>query len=220
MLPPPLRTALPSSTTPSPARSGALTRSGPAFHQVFSAALQRPRAYHQGSFLFSRPYSGNPRSFLFLSLLICLSPGHPPALRASSGCAPAARFSHSLRPSSPPEPSDPIQECVAPLLLFASAACFPYRAGHCHASPPRCTLPTRVCATAPLLARLARHHHPQCRNDPAAGSPTATLLRLTSYLVRAIRDSRPSSPRPSEIVTGGVYKLQGHIHRGLMSRRY
>lgn len=46
---------------------------------------QRLAAYHWGSSLFSRPYYGNPRSFLLLSLLICLSPGCSPALRASSG---------------------------------------------------------------------------------------------------------------------------------------
>jgi hypothetical protein len=73
------------------------------------------------------------------------------------------------------------------------------------------------------------HHHPcppprprtgQTDNDPAAGSPTATLLRLASYPAAEARRS-PSSPRlPSETVTGGVYKLQGRIHRGLLSRRY
>lgn len=37
------------------------------------------RVYHQSSFLFSRPYYGNPCLFLFLSLMICLSPRRTPA---------------------------------------------------------------------------------------------------------------------------------------------
>jgi hypothetical protein len=58
------------------------------------------------------------------------------------------------------------------------------------------------------------------RNDPAAGSPTATLLRLTSYLIQFIQSRNSSSSEPSEIVTDGVYKLQGHIHNALMKHCY
>ena len=57
-------------------------------------------------------------------------------------------------------------------------------------------------------------------NDPAAGSPTATLLRLTSYLIQFIQSRNSSSSEPSEIVTDGVYKLQGHIHNVLMKHCY
>jgi len=46
------------------------------------------------------------------------------------------------------------------------------------------------------------------------------LLRLTSYPAPRAR-SRSSSPAlPSEITTDGVYKLQGRIRRGFVSRRY
>lgn len=38
------------------ATSGALTRSGSAFHRISQLATQRPQAFHRGSFLFSRPY--------------------------------------------------------------------------------------------------------------------------------------------------------------------
>lgn len=36
--------------------SGAITRSGPAFHRIVHLQPQYPRAFHWGSFLFSRPY--------------------------------------------------------------------------------------------------------------------------------------------------------------------
>jgi len=46
------------------------------------------------------------------------------------------------------------------------------------------------------------------------------LLRLTSYLIHFIQSRDSSSYEPSEIVTDGVYKLQGHIHNGLMNHCY
>ena len=57
-------------------------------------------------------------------------------------------------------------------------------------------------------------------NDPAAGSPTATLLRLTSYLLFIIQSLDSSSWKTSEIVTDGVYKLQGLIQYALMIHTY
>lgn len=57
-------------------------------------------------------------------------------------------------------------------------------------------------------------------NDPAAGSPTATLLRLTSYLLFIIQSLDSSSRKTSEIVTGGVYKLQGLIQYPLLIHTY
>jgi len=57
-------------------------------------------------------------------------------------------------------------------------------------------------------------------SDPAAGSPTATLLRLTSYPAAEARGSHPSPQEPSETATGGVYKLQGPIRRGQVRRPY
>lgn len=95
------------------ASSGALTRCGRAFHRVSCSAPQRPRAFHRGSFLFGRPYSGNPRLFLFLALVICLSPGRRPAHRAQlePRLLPDA-YRMLSRSSSSGEPIDPIQEVI------------------------------------------------------------------------------------------------------------
>ena len=59
--------------------------------------------------------------------------------------------------------------------------------------------------------------------DPAAGSPTATLLRLLpprgAWIRRGPMDH--ASPRPhSGGATGGVCKEQGRIHRAMMTRDY
>lgn len=67
-------------------------------------------AYQWGCSLFARRYYGNPRLFLLLSLLICLSPGRRRALRARFGPRPLpAAFRVRTRPSSPAEPMDPVQ---------------------------------------------------------------------------------------------------------------
>lgn len=66
-------------------------------------------------------------------------------------------------------------------------------------------------------------------NDPAAGSPTATLLRLLLPLLKKCRWS--SLPRKSggpttciapssETTTGGVYKWQGRNRHSLMNCAY
>ena len=69
--------------------------------------------------------------------------------------------------------------------------------------------------------------NPQKGGDPAAGSPTATLLRLSpsyrSYLRRLppLRVGSATSGTPSfRGLTGGVYKAQEHIHRGVLIRDY
>ena len=63
--------------------------------------------------------------------------------------------------------------------------------------------------------------------DPAAGSPTATLLRLhpnyQPYRRRLppLRVSPPASGRTNfRGVTGGVYKARERIHRGMLIRDY
>ena len=63
--------------------------------------------------------------------------------------------------------------------------------------------------------------------DPAAGSPTATLLRLSPnrgvYLRRFVplRVTTALSDTPHfRGLTGGVYKAQEHIHRGMLTRDY
>src|SRR3954464_15335114 len=62
--------------------------------------------------------------------------------------------------------------------------------------------------------------------DPAAGSPTATLLRLRpSHRARLrrlppLRVGSPTSGAPdSHGVTGGVYKVRELIHRGVADPR-
>jgi hypothetical protein len=63
--------------------------------------------------------------------------------------------------------------------------------------------------------------------DPAAGSPTATLLRLHPSHRPHRRRSHPLRVRVttsgginSHGVTGGVYKARERIHRGVLIRDY
>ena len=78
------------------------------------------------------------------------------------------------------------------------------------------------------MERLTRRHSDiQKGGDPAAGSPTATLLRLhpshQSLLgdLPPFRVSKATSGAPdSHGVTGGVYKARERIHRGMLIRDY
>ena len=57
--------------------------------------------------------------------------------------------------------------------------------------------------------------------DPAADSPTATLLRLKPPCGAQIRPGSQASSGPhSGALTGGVCKEQGRIHRALLTRDY
>ena len=62
--------------------------------------------------------------------------------------------------------------------------------------------------------------------DPAAGSPTATLLRLhpSHQPHRGERPLKVRLPTSGAInshgVTGGVYKARERIHRGMLIRDY
>ena len=63
--------------------------------------------------------------------------------------------------------------------------------------------------------------------DPAAGSPTATLLRLHPSHHPLLRQLPPqavgsltSGANDSHGVTGGVYKTRERIHRGMLIRDY
>src|ERR671917_1524129 len=62
--------------------------------------------------------------------------------------------------------------------------------------------------------------------DPAAGSPTATLLRLRPSHCARLRPlapvrvaTRTSGARSFHGVTGGVYKARERIHRGVADPR-
>ena len=73
-----------------------------------------------------------------------------------------------------------------------------------------------------------------CANDPSAGSPTETLLRLLLPLSDVVHQTFRYNVRDPNIVavriihritqsvgaTGGVYKGQGRNHCGLMNRDY
>jgi hypothetical protein len=76
--------------------------------------------------------------------------------------------------------------------------------------------------------RKARHAYSplQKGGDPAAGSPTATLLRLRPSHRARLRPLRPLRVRSrtsgtpgSHGVTGGVYKARERIHRGVADPR-
>ena len=63
--------------------------------------------------------------------------------------------------------------------------------------------------------------------DPAAGSPTATLLRLHPSHQSLLGGLPPlrvgtatSGATDSHGVTGGVYKARERIHRGMLIRDY
>ena len=79
---------------------------------------------------------------------------------------------------------------------------------------------------------LSAHEGPTRRSlkggDPAAGSPTATLLRLRPSHYARLRRLGPGLPRvPAPTsgarsfhgVTGGVYKARERIHRGVADPR-
>ena len=67
-----------------------------------------------------------------------------------------------------------------------------------------------------------------CVNDPSAGSPTDTLLRLlvvpngrVHLFFHSLLSSPEGSPDHSLLqATGGVYKRQGHNQRKLMTCTY
>ena len=87
-------------------------------------------------------------------------------------------------------------------------------------------LTQRVDLRAQLSASEETYSRLQKGGDPAAGSPTATLLRLRpSHRARLrrlppLRVGSPTSGAPdSHGVTGGVYKARERIHRGVADPR-
>ena len=91
----------------------------------------------------------------------------------------------------------------------------------------QCARPVSLSAGARASARtLTAYSRLQKGGDPAAGSPTATLLRLRpSHRARLrrlppLRVGSPTSGAPdSHGVTGGVYKARERIHRGVADPR-
>ena len=74
---------------------------------------------------------------------------------------------------------------------------------------------------------VATTANPLKGGDPAAGSPTATLLRLNPSHRPDRRCSPPvmvrvtaSGKANSHGLTGGVYKARERIHRGMLIRDY
>lgn len=126
-----------------PARARGSHPLRPPFPWRSAHAPQRPRAYHWGCFLFGRPYSGNPRLFLLLALVICLSPGRVRARCAPFGTRPlpgafrVLRVRRRLRSQSVPYGS-------------SLAACSVPQQAHCAARrAPAGPLPRRVVVVVP-----------------------------------------------------------------------
>ena len=84
-------------------------------------------------------------------------------------------------------------------------------------------------------SKLKQQRYPfQRANDPSAGSPTETLLRLLLPLSDKVHESSRDAPRKPRNVTvriihritqsvgatGGVYKGQGRNQRELMTHTY
>jgi hypothetical protein len=84
-----------------------------------------------------------------------------------------------------------------------------------------------VCVVRPVRTFCPRAYSSlQKGGDPAAGSPTATLLRLRPSHRARLRPLRPLRVRSrtsgtpgSHGVTGGVYKARERIHRGVADPR-
>src|SRR5690606_25524920 len=77
-----------------------------------------------------------------------------------------------------------------------------------------------------VVRRGAPTHQLQKGGDPAAGSPTATLLRLRPSYRACLRPlpplrvgTRTSGTPDFHGVTGGVYKARERIHRGVADPR-
>ena len=93
------------------------------------------------------------------------------------------------------------------------------------------TTHTSVYMYISLKREFFHHLFENFRNDPAAGSPTATLLRLLLPLLVKHGSTSPTNPEGNEspltciqlasvTTTGGVYKWQGRSQCALMKHVY
>lgn len=78
-----------------------------------------------------------------------------------------------------------------------------------------------------MTIRIDRSHREFATvNDPIAGSPTITLLRLFLPPIQSIRSNFPKrilathNEYQSEETTGGVYKRQGRIQHAILEHSY
>ena len=147
----------------------------------------RLRSYHTGSSAFARRYSQNPLSFLLLPLLICLSQRGSRAHRAHSDTG-QARTSVS-----PPSflAGNANQSHEQGILIQTNS----HARTHAAARSPCTHTCTHTSADRPRAhgSPPTTHHN----TDPAAGSPTAAMLRLISYLTHRTHASQLSSPASS-----------------------
>ena len=170
-----------------------------------------PRGFGLGSPPFGRPYSGDPFWLLFLRVLRCFrSPRSRPLRGAGTSSAPAGSPIRGSRVLSLPAAPPGLSQLATP---FLGARAEPSTGRLCRAER-RFAGPRR----SPL------DYPPPSGGDPAAGSPTATLLRLHPPWEPPARPPTirrgASQGAPSGGATGGVCKGQGRIHRALVTRGY
>jgi hypothetical protein len=166
----------------------------------------------------STPTCGSPKLFAAYHALPRLSvPRHPPCALLSLDriCAPARGYERGL--SGPPNLQQHTYWCSLHFLPNPSPVFsidnqisgVHYERSTCEDFPP-----------------LRAYSSLQKGGDPAAGSPTATLLRLRPSHRARLRPLRPLRVRSRASgapdfhgVTGGVYKARERIHRGVADPR-
>jgi hypothetical protein len=179
-------------------------------------------AFGLGCFLFARRYSGNPSWFLLLPLLRCFSSGGSRSSRSDGrsrqeflfgdprieGCLRLPGAYRSLpRPSSAPKPSHPPDSVV--ISKFPGSHGWSRKSMHglieerpllqgSSSSPSSLDL----AGSGIALSLWVEHVLPNLflGGDPAAGSPTATLLRLNPPYKAQVRHGQLSTmPHPNLI---------------------
>ena len=187
--------------------------------------------------------AGFPHSGIAGSMLTCSSPTlfaayralhrlsvprHPPCALLSLDriCSLALVRSEALRPTySPSHTLGALEQDHSDLLLLPNSHYPDFQTTlvqECFETDAR---PVRAfCRHAPK--GKAAYSRLQKGGDPAAGSPTATLLRLRPSHRARLRPLRPLRVRSrtsgtpgSHGVTGGVYKARERIHRGVADPR-
>jgi hypothetical protein len=184
----------------------------------------------------STPTCGSPKLIAAYHALLRLSvPRHPPCALLSLDRICLAGSSKGLL-----KPRTPVHRTFTHALVLSSADSFarllvhPTHYPNCQMTNP---VPGVLSQTnARPVRNFPRAPHPKAEDsstrllqkggDPAAGSPTATLLRLRPSHRARLRPlpplrvgSRTSGAPDSHGVTGGVYKARERIHRGVADPR-